>query len=71
MKEENQRQFTSLKFLLKKIKKSIFVTPFGLLMVPIPWGKKNTKPIITLRRLVVNWGSLSGKRLKYHLSIWM
>ena len=40
MKEENQRQFTSLKFLLKKNKKSIFVTPFGLLMVPIPWEKK-------------------------------
>ena len=64
-KEENLRQFTSLMFLLKK--KSILFTHFSLLVVPIPW--KNIKPIIMLRRLVGNRGSLPSKNLKNHVSI--
>ena len=51
-----------------KQKKSIFFTPFGLQVVPILL-KKHIKPIIMLKVLVENKGSLSSKNLKYHVSI--
>ena len=55
-------------FLLNEKKNQFFFTPFGLQVVPILL-KKHIKPIITLKVLVGNQGSLSSKNLKYHVSI--
>ena len=68
-KAENHRKFTPLIFDLNKKK----TTNFFLLHIVFKWflylGKKNIKPITTLRRLVQNRGSLSNMNLKYHVSI--